>query len=412
MKQQVLLFLLFFITIQLHSQNLVVEDWREDISNYQIELSKRHIDPFHNISKVEFDSQVQSILNDVSNKTEWEIIIALMRLTRRIGDGHTAISLGNIKRHIFPFKVAYINKEWRIVSTLKRYEDVLGEKITHINNVEIDRVTKEIGEIAQYVENKHSYLVRTGQYMMLSELLFGLKLTNHLTRTSITFENDSQETKTIQIKALESSVYYKSNFVDITLSSKAIERPENPNHDFLWFTKVKDINGIYIKFEGYPSPQQMDSFGRQVLNYINKNQITKLIIDLRNNGGGDFFIGTRLAFYLNLANTIDWSESVFLLTNNVTFSAGTINAVQFRQILNAKIVGTPTGSNPTGYQDMDSFELPNSKMTVTYSKRLFKFQEKITQGVQPDVLIEYDWESYSKGKDNMMEWIIKNQTKK
>lgn len=75
-------------------------------------------------------------------------------------------------------------------------------------------------------------------------------------------------------------------------------------------------------------------------------------------------------------------------------------------MLNAKIVGEPTGSNPTGYQDMGQFKLPNSGMIVTYSKRLFRFQEKITQGVQPDVLIEYDWESYSKGKDNMMQWII------
>lgn len=86
----------------------------------------------------------------------------------------------------------------------------------------------------------------------------------------------------------------------------------------------------------------------------------------------------------------------------------TSNASQFRQILNAKIVGEPTGSNPTGHQDMGQFSLPNSGMTITYSKRLFRFQEKITQGVQPDVLIEYDWKSYFKGKDNMMEWVIRD----
>ena len=45
-------------------------------------------------------------------------------------------------------------------------------------------------------------------------------------------------------------------------------------------------------------------------------------------------------------------------------------------------------------------------MIVTYSKRLFRFQDKVTHGVQPDVLIEYEWNSYSKGIDIMMEWVI------
>ena len=60
---------------------------------------------------------------------------------------------------------------------------------------------------------------------------------------------------------------------------------------------------------------------------------------------------------------------------------------------------------------MAQFTLPYYGITVTYSKRLFRTQERRTQGVQPDVLIEYDWDSYSKGNDNMSEWII-NDIKK
>lgn len=152
----------------------------------------------------------------------------------------------------------------------------------------------------------------------------------------------------------------------------------------------------------------MKKFGEEILTHINENGITQLIIDLRNNGGGDFFVGTWLAYYLNLANTINWSEGVFLLTDKVTFSAGTVSAVQFKQILNAKVIGEPTGSNPTGYQDMDSFKLPNSGLTITYSKRNFRFQDSITEGLQPDILIPYNWHSYSNGQDNMLEWVIQS----
>ena len=55
---------------------------------------------------------------------------------------------------------------------------------------------------------------------------------------------------------------------------------------------------------------------------------------------------------------------------------------------------------------MGQFTLPNSGITITYSKRFFRFQDQVTQGVQPDVLIDYDWDSYSNRTDNMLKWII------
>lgn len=85
-----------------------------------------------------------------------------------------------------------------------------------------------------------------------------------------------------------------------------------------------------------------------------------MVIDFRGNGGGDFFVGLTLAYYLNLADSIDWRSGVYVLTDKYTFSAGVSNAAQYRQILNARIVGEPTGGNPVGYQDMGSFILPNS----------------------------------------------------
>ena len=96
------------------------------------------------------------------------------------------------------------------------------------------------------------------------------------------------------------------------------------------------------------------------------------------------------------------------MTDAVTFSAATSNSALFKQLLNAKIVGQPTGSNPTGYQDMDQFELPNSKLVITYSKRRFELSETVTQGIQPDEFLNYNWNDFSQGNDNMLQWVIKD----
>ncbi|MBB3061528.1 hypothetical protein FHS09_002366 [Microbulbifer rhizosphaerae] len=69
-------------------------------------------------------------------------------------------------------------------------------------------------------------------------------------------------------------------------------------------------------------------------------------------------------------------------------------------------MGEPTGGNPVGYQDMDSFSLPNSGWTITYSKRNYRFQDNYSEGVQPDVPIEIDWESYRRGIDKPLAWVL------
>ena len=399
----------FFLLVALntYSQSTDSSLWTEDINAYKANLEKHHIDLYNKISKVEFEQELKTIQSNLNSKTDIDVIIDLMRLTQKIGDGHTAFSLRGIETHLFPIEVYKVGKQWRIVKTTDKHKNLLGKELIAIDGKTMKQIEDEVGKVAQYIENKQSKTIRIAQYAMISELLFGLHLTNSKLDATFTFLDENKNKTEATLKAINSKDYYESvEFKNFKIVIPEIEKSIDLKHDYLWFSPIKTTEAIYIKFESYPSFEEMEKFGASVLNYINKNNSKQIVIDLRNNGGGDFFVGTFLAYYLNLADSIDWKSGVYVLTDKVTFSAATSNASQFRQMLNAKIVGEPTGSNPTGYQDMGQFKLPNSGITVTYSKRLFRFQEKVTQGVQPDVLIEYDWQSYSKGIDNMMEWVI------
>ncbi|WP_296385993.1 S41 family peptidase [Winogradskyella sp.] len=398
----------FLITSSTFSQSIVIESWTKDIDFYKTNLEQNHIDLYNTISKVDFEKEIQQIKSTLTKKSEVEVIIDLMRLTRKIGDGHTAFSLRGVETHLFPIEIYNVNGQWRVVKTTNNHKNLLGKILTKIDGKAINKITKEVSKVAQYVENEQSEIIRTGEYLMISELLFGLKLTNNEFNAAFTFLDDITGKKTtLSLNVINNNDYYaNTEFVTYQTSIPEIQKPIDSKHDYLWFSPIKNTTGIYIKFESYPSFEDMEKFGESVLKFINENQIKQVVIDLRNNSGGDFFVGTFLAYYLNLADSIDWKTGIYVLTDKVTFSAATSNASQFRQILNAKIVGESTGSNPTGYQDMGQFTLPNSGMVMTFSKRFFRFQDHITQGVQPDVLIEYDWKSFSKGIDNMMQWVI------
>ena len=399
--------LFFLFASNVFAQSIEINSWVVDIDYYKTKLEQNHIDLYNNISQVEFEKEIKQIKSTLNTKNDAEVIIDLMRLTRKIGDGHTAFSLRGVETHIFPIEIYKVNGQWRVIKATSKHKNLLGKVLTKIDGKSISQITSEVSEVAQYVENTQSEIIRTGEYLMISELLFGLDITSNEINADFTLLDEKSIESTVTLRAINNKDYYvNTDFHYYEIKIPEIQKPTDIKHDFLWFSPIENTSAIYIKFESYPSFEEMEKFGQSVLNFINKNKIKQMVIDLRNNGGGDYFVGIFLAYYLNLADSIDWKSGVYVLTDKVTFSAATSNASQFRQMLNAKIVGEPTGSNPTGYQDMGQFTLPNSGIVVTFSKRLFRFQDNVTQGVQPDVLIEYDWKSYSNGIDNMMQWII------
>lgn len=380
--------------------------WVEDLAYYQSTLEHKHIDLYHKISKEDFNKEIQRLKRVSSKNSDMKIIIDLMRLTRKIGDGHTAVYIQNKALHFYPLEFSKIEGKWRVIKVGKDHKDLLGMEFVNIEGQSMENIALKVSEVAQFVENKQSEIVRTAQNMNIAELLFGLLITKNPLKATFTFRNDVNEMQEATLNAVNREKYEKMDFEVISIQVPEISKPKNPKHDMLWFSPIDGTKGIYIKLGAYPSPGDMEAFGRKVLRYINDHSIEKMVIDLRNNGGGDFFVGLTLANYLNLADPIDWKSGVYVLTDKVTFSAGSCNAAQFRQILNAKIVGEPTGSNPIGYQDMSEFVLPYSALTITFSKRLFRLQQNHTEGVQPDELIQYDWDNFSNGNDIMLRWVI------
>jgi hypothetical protein len=84
------------------------------------------------------------------------------------------------------------------------------------------------------------------------------------------------------------------------------------------------------------------------------------------------------------------------------------NTAHFKELLNAKIVGEPTGANPNDYQDAEMFQLKNSKLWVQFSKRYYRFQDSVSNGIIPDVHIKPNWNDLKNGIDLNILWILED----
>ncbi len=382
-------------------------DWKEDLKIYRSSLEEKHINLYHSVTQEEFTNEWNAIYDRVGTLNDFDVILKLMQLTRRVNDGHTAVSLRNVPIHRFPMEVKYIDNGWRVIKANKAHQDLLKLTLVAIDDVPIEKIATKVAEAAQFVENKYSQIVRTGSYMNISEVLFALDITQNEQEAVFTFLDPNNKEVKIALETIDEASYYKTtDFVRLSSGVPEITKPNNPKFPYLWHAPIKNTKAIYINFKSYPTFENMQVFGEELVGYIYENQIEKVVIDMRNNGGGDLYVGVILAYALNLADSIGWENGVFILTSNRTFSAGTSNAALFKQLLNAKIVGEPTGSNPNGYQDMDSFTLPNSKLTITYSKRLFRLSNQENTALQPDSLITETHRDLLKGTDTVLKELI------
>jgi hypothetical protein len=76
-----------------------------------------------------------------------------------------------------------------------------------------------------------------------------------------------------------------------------------------------------------------------------------------------------------------------------------MNAVELKR-LGAILMGQPTGGSPNSFGEQKSFELPESKMRVTYCTKYFRLVEDPKQTtVLPDIRVPLNWADIAKGVD-------------
>lgn len=385
-----------------------IDHWRNDIDFMQQQLEDRHIDLYHSITAESFNNEIARIKQQLPLLTEPGVMVELMRLIKQVGDGHTQFAHWGGPHHRYPIELRLFGDDFRLISVEHKHKDLLGAALIAIDEMPIIQVRRLLIPVLQGVENIHSEKQRLPETIVIAEVLQGLTITKSLEQAEFTFKLPTGGLRKLHLNSVS-----QRQLQTQAMSSLDLAKPAN-------FTRHKiSIDGIdlllstnseiaYLDFYRYPKLSRMNDFAEDLTNLLRQQKTRNVIIDLRNNGGGDFFVGLQLAWALIMVDNLNWREGIYVLIGPKTFSAAMSNAVQYRQLLNARLVGEPTGANPVGYQDADTFSLPHSGWTVMYSKRRYRFQDFASAGVLPDIIVNDEWEDYRKGFDRGLEWVLKD----
>ena len=399
MKPYYFIVALAFASLISHSQSLTSAQWQEDVKYFKEQLVKRHMNAFHHVSQEEFNKDADQLYSDVPSLKDYQIIVRMMQMTSKVGDGHTGVHLPTTFKR-YPIRVNWFGDELYVIAAKPKYKEAVGAKVIRIGEFSIDAVNTKLATVMSQDENLW-YTMSTGAaFVIVPEILVTLGIVPDYDHASFTVLDANNKEITLDI--VPEVIDQNAQLIPVNDGQPPLFRQKL--NDPFWFTYLSDINAVYVNFKKY---DDLASNSDKLFKFIEQNKATRLIVDLRFNGGGDFLKGRRqIISKIKEHSTINQKGNLFVITGRRTFSAAMVNSIDFKKETNAIIIGEPPGEVPNSYSENDEMTLPNSKLVVSYSTRYYKFLDQDVRAFEPDVRMDPAWKDYKEGRDTVMDWIV------
>ena len=271
-------------------------------------------------------------------------------------------------------------------------------RVAGIGGADLESASSAVNELITY-ENESWLLNQSPNYLVTAEVLHALRLTPSMDQAVFSFEASDGGRIERSLTPLEDAS--AADWLFANTQEFLYQR----NQDlYFWFEYLPESQTLYFKYNTC-IPFGFWRFNRALWRAVEENPVQKIVVDFRDNGGGSSY---QFDFFLNeLANhpEFDDPERLFAVTNRSTFSSAMMNAWQMRSQTQATLLGEPTGGKPNSYGEVRAFNLPNSRLRVTYSTRYFQETDEDLPSVMPDVALEMTFADFQAGRDPVLAWL-------
>ncbi|MEI8278200.1 MAG: hypothetical protein WCG87_00470 [Bacteroidota bacterium] len=401
-----LLSLLVILTVNSsHAQRKLVESYSltkenliKDIDEYANGIEKYHVDPFSKINHKDFLNEISRIKDSAVYYDIDELLVKLFQVNALIGDEHTDI--GYHFRDLFPFTFYWFQEGIYSMETLPKYDSLQLLKLIAIDNVPVDTAIKKISTI---IANKNTASIRkiAPQYLTDPHILHGLKIIGSTSSIEYTFVK--QDGDTLRFRAIaENALKIKLDCPMVVYKFYKYSVPKR-----YWYNYNSEKKSLYFNYSTcvdnkmYP----FENVRNQLISIINDSLPQKLIIDLRENGGGNSTLLEPLIDKIRKSDINTFGE-IFVIIGRHTFSSAIHNTMYIKNHTHAIIIGEETSGSINHYGDIRTFKLSNTGMSVYYSTKHFVLDKHNDGAIQPDIKIPETAADFIKGKDAALDYAF------
>ena len=376
----------------------------QDVELFLAELERIHRNPYHAVQREVYRAAAERLIHRLPELDDDELYVELLRLVALLGerDGHANASplAGTHRRalHLYPLATYEFADGVYVVAAPGRPE-LVGKRLLAIGGRPISDVLRLVDPLVPS-DNLLSLAAHRSPYLASAEILHGLGVTPTASRATFTVEGAEAE-----LVAIASDRYVAAmrpaypNYLDgmPKRSRPLLVRRRGASQWVTTLDRGRVVFFAYNTVQGDPT-----ATANRILRLARRAKTRRVVVDLRNNGGGDINTYPYLLATLK-ARAINRPGRLVVLIGRTTFSAAVHFAVDLDTGTRAILVGEPTGGSPNHYSDTDPVALPVSGFTINVP-RIYYEKQPGRPGLQldPDVRVPLTGRDFFAGRDPVL----------
>lgn len=411
--------------------------WQQDLDF--IEIYFRLNRPYTNETRAAARERIRDLYPNVGSLSDAELKLSIAEAVALSENGHSLVRLSGLtaSEGRVPIMGRLFDDGYYILWGASEYEALAGAQVVSIDGYPVEEVIAAFrpysGAQEAYFRLYVPWLLETpslvhaiGHAKNPNGYVLGVKRPDSDVITEVRVEVDSA----ISVPVVNPNDILTS--IDLPRWSGL---PENLSKslfflqewgDVFHYRTIESVNGFYIRYgaNNDVGDQRIAVFNRAVRKALKQHEYDVIIVDQRDNNGGDYRQTARIM--RDLPNLAGEETPIYVITGPQTFSAG-ISSVAFLKASGGEqitIVGTAMGDLERHWGETSTLILPNSQLELQlatglhdYANGCHAFPEcywldfiyNVAVGdLSPEVSIPFTFEDYVKGRDSAIEFVIQN----
>ena len=430
------------------NQKFTPEQLIEDVNFYVKTIEETHINPYVYISRKDWLARTNDIKSHIAKQgtmTQREFWLLFAPLVSAIQDKHTFIVhprffLTNNSTKYLPVRVVYVDGKLVVTKSVADEKIQKGAVINGINGIKSEKAIRKLSEYGYGVEKERLEYVAENLFTDAAEV-FGCPES-----FTLTFSDGTK----VEVKGLTINEIFKRE-KELETKDNSRETGESP-------LDLKFLPNNVAHLEASSFDYDLEKYKvllKDVFTQIKSSGTRKLIVDVRENTGGNSNLGGALLDMFNSkpyrefsmkwkkseqyvermkgfnapipdhyeklkpgevyvskreiikpgANPLRFSGQVYVLSGRKTFSSGQMFLAVVKDNKLATVIGEETNEPGCSAGEVHMFSLPNSRLRVSSSTKYWTPPGGCngSSGIIPDVVITERANDYLTEKDVILE---------
>lgn len=405
-----------FLLAHLSAQStLAPADWQADLRLLQNTVHQDYPFLFKKITATDWDAEVEKLHAAIPSLQPHEILAGFGRIVSAFQYGHTDIGWRQspVKYHVVPLNLYRFSDGIYIEGAHKDYAKTLGAKVLKVEGMAVEDALKAVRPLVP-AENEQYFKAYGLDMLCVPEALHAQRVTktlkNAITLTleqnGKTFEQTIAAAEAYRFPRQYGFVSLKDDWVSVRDQGATPHYLKNLDKIY-YFEYLPGQKTVYVRhsqIQDDPS-ENMPDFYQRVFDFIEKNDVERLVLDVRLNGGGNNYKNKPIVTGIIRTEKINQPGKLFVLIGRRTFSACQNLVNELSNYTNAIFVGEPTAENINFYGDNRQVVLPNSKLPVYLSFAWWqdKPQWENDDWLAPHVAVDMAFDDYRSNRDPVLE---------